>query len=74
MDPLAADKEELAVFGIGSDITLYTGKGCDECAYTGYYGRSGIFELLMVDDEIRKLILKSADANQLREMARGSAA
>ena len=66
VDPSAADKEELAVLGIGSDITLYTGKGCDLCAYTGYYGRSGIFELLIVDDEIRKLILKNADANQLR--------
>lgn len=70
VDRSAADKEELAVFGIGSDITLYAGKGCEQCAYTGYYGRSGIFELLMVDDEIRKLILKNADANQLRAAGR----
>lgn len=70
VDPSAADKEELAVLGIGGNVTLYTGKGCEKCAFTGYYGRSGIFELLIVDDEIRKLILKNADANQLRAAGR----
>jgi general secretion pathway protein E len=70
VDPSAADKAELATLGIGSDVTLYMGKGCDLCSYTGYYGRSGIFELLIVDEEIRRLILKNADANQLRQEGR----
>ena len=69
-DPSVADREELASFGLGTDITLYHGKGCEHCAFTGYYGRLGIFELLVVDDDIRTLILKNADANQLRESAR----
>jgi general secretion pathway protein E len=55
---------------LSSDIPLYKGKGCEHCSSTGYYGRSGIFELLLVNDDIRRLILKNADANQLREAAR----
>jgi general secretion pathway protein E len=65
----APDREELGLLGLPYDVRLYAGKGCEKCAHTGYYGRSGIFELMAVDDDIRKLILKSADANQLRESA-----
>ena len=66
----SADREALEKLGVSSDVTIYMGKGCEHCAYTGYYGRLGIFELLLVDDEIRSLILKSADANQLRDAAK----
>lgn len=69
-DLSAADKEELSVLGISRDIPLYKGKGCETCSYTGYYGRNGIFELLVIDDDIRKLILNNADSNQIRETAR----
>lgn len=69
-DLSAADKEELSVLGISRDIPLYAGKGCETCSYTGYYGRNGIFELLVIDDDIRKLILNNADSNQIRETAR----
>ena len=41
--------------------------GCPKCADTGYLGRTGIYELLMVDDEIQNLILKGADANVIRK-------
>lgn len=67
---IVVDKEELKLLGIGSDISLYRGKGCEKCAFTGYYGRTGIFELLLIDDDIRKLILKNADSNQIRELAK----
>jgi general secretion pathway protein E len=69
-DPSAAGAEELAPFGLGAQAELYRGKGCEKCTFTGYRGRAGVFELLVVDDEIRKLILRNADANELREMAR----
>jgi general secretion pathway protein E len=69
-DTSTADKEELAILGIGSDAPLFIGRRCEKCAFTGYYGRAGIFELLLIDDDIRKLILKKADSNQIREMAR----
>jgi len=70
VDPSIANKEELVKIGLSTDTTLYKGKGCEKCSHTGYYGRFGIFELLVVNDEIQRLILKSADANQLRQLAR----
>ena len=70
VDPAPANKEELKILGSSDAATLYRGRGCENCVSTGYRGRSGIFELLIVTDELRKLILKSADANQLRAMAR----
>jgi general secretion pathway protein E len=42
-----------------SGATLYEPKGCDACGHTGYRGRSGIFEVLTVDDDIRKSIAES---------------
>jgi general secretion pathway protein E len=69
-DPSIANKEELKLLGITGDITLYRGKGCEKCAFTGFYGRAGIFELLIIDDDVRKLILKNADSNQIRELAK----
>lgn len=74
--PSIAEKEEFARLGIGNEYKsyetykTYKGKGCDKCSFTGYYGRTGIFELLLIDDDIRKLILKNSDSNQIREMAR----
>jgi general secretion pathway protein E len=69
-ESVSADNEELKLLGLSSEMPLYKGKGCEHCSSTGYYGRSGIFELLLVNDDIRRLILKNADANQLREAAR----
>ena len=65
-DTSAISLEELSPFGFGADVDLYRGKGCDQCAHTGYRGRTGIYELLVVDDDIRRLILKNADASELR--------
>ncbi len=48
---------------------LFVGKGCPACAHTGYQGRTGIYELLAVDEAIRPLILRRADASALRQMA-----
>ena len=49
---------------------LYRGVGCNACRNTGYRGRTGIFELFVVDDEIRELILKSSPAYLIAESAR----
>ncbi len=48
---------------------LYKGKGCEKCLHTGYSGRSGIYELLIVSSDIRKLILDHADSGQIKEQA-----
>jgi len=45
------------------------GKGCKSCSNTGYHGRSGLFEILQVSDEIRMMLLKDAAATELRNQA-----
>lgn len=45
------------------------GKGCKSCSNTGYHGRSGLFEILQVSDEIRMMLLKDAPATELRNQA-----
>ncbi|HVM97528.1 MAG TPA: type II secretion system ATPase GspE, partial [Candidatus Acidoferrales bacterium] len=50
--------------------TVYRpGPGCAQCKRTGYKGRTGIHELLVVDDEIRSLVMKHADAAAIRRAA-----
>jgi len=50
--------------------TFFRGRGCDKCNNSGYKGRMAIFELMMVDDEMRELIMKQANTNVLRAHAR----
>lgn len=58
-------------FLIGKEVfDLYKGKGCDFCANTGFYGRTGIYELLMIDETMRSLILHNTDSNTLRTEAK----
>ena len=47
----------------------YRGKGCEECKFTGYHGRTGIFELLTLLDPIREMILEKTGANVIRQKA-----
>ena len=50
-------------------ITLYKGKGCDECRNTGYSGRIGIFEVFKITEEMGKLLLQHATSNHVEEQA-----
>jgi general secretion pathway protein E len=67
------DKESLQSIGINADMlegrTFYRGKGCPSCLNTGYIGRTGIFELMMLDDRVKNLILKTSDANAIKHRA-----
>ena len=67
------DKESLQSIGIDPDMVegrrFYRGKGCSSCLNTGYMGRTGIFELMMLDDRIKNLILKTSDANAIKRRA-----
>jgi general secretion pathway protein E len=53
-----------------STIQCWRGAGCDNCFGTGYTGRMGIFELMELDDELRRLIIRNADAIELTAAAR----
>lgn len=48
---------------------VYHGTGCHLCANTGYHGRTGIFELLVISEEIQRLIVSNASLGNLREQA-----
>jgi general secretion pathway protein E len=50
-------------------LTFYREVGCSKCLETGYRGRSGIYELLLIDDDVRALILKNVDAGTIRKTA-----
>ncbi len=49
--------------------TFYKGEGCDSCGGTGYKGRQGLYEVLLVNSAIRKAIMANAGTDELREVA-----
>ena len=63
--------EKFKVDGItlGKEIATYRGLGCKACNHTGYSGRSGIYEILVVDDEIRELIIKKVSSETIKKKA-----
>ena len=72
-EPYTPDESTLNLFNIGSEKlhgkTLYRAKGCEKCFKTGYKGRLAIFEILVVDTELKSLFLKTFDSNQIKSMA-----
>jgi general secretion pathway protein E len=65
--PSAADLDALGV--TPANVTLTRGKGCDECRGTGYRGRSGIYELFVIDEDARSLMLRRASTRDIRQHA-----
>jgi type IV pilus assembly protein PilB len=53
------------------DQKFYRGKGCDLCNNTGYKGRVGLFELMIMNDDLRDMVLGNVSVDELREAARG---
>jgi len=49
--------------------TFYSGAGCNLCANTGYRGRTGLFELLVMSEEIRRMLLTNASAGDIKAQA-----
>ena len=57
-------------FGINADkINIYHGTGCEDCKFTGYRGRTGIYEFLVLSEPISELIVKKASADQIKRKA-----
>jgi general secretion pathway protein E len=67
------DKGSLESIGLSPEDVVggkvYRGTGCPNCLHTGYKGRRGIFEFMFLDDDLKSLILRSADANDLKRQA-----
>ena len=62
---------ELAELGVRSaePVKAYRPKGCHRCHHTGYYGRVGIFELMVLDDELRAMIIQNTDSKSIKRLA-----
>ena len=67
------DEESLKNIGLTPEMVgeqgIYRGEGCSTCLKTGYKGRTGIFEMMILDDALKNLILKTSDANALKRLA-----
>ncbi len=57
-------------YGDIDKVILYKGVGCEACGNTGYSGRVGIFEVLEMEENIKKLVIKRAQSNEIMEAAR----
>lgn len=64
-------KEELEDIGLNGNESweIFKAKGCPKCMHTGYKGRIGIFEFMVIDEDIRNLITAKAPANEIRKKA-----
>jgi type II secretion system protein E len=51
------------------EVEFYEGKGCEECRFTGYQGRTGIYEVLPITEPIRELILSRASSQHIKQKA-----
>ena len=68
------DAETLADLELTSDQvagkSFFRGRGCDKCSGSGYKGRLGLYELLVMTDELRDLVVRNASTEEIRELAR----
>jgi type IV pilus assembly protein PilB len=74
-EPSVPSSEMLADLDLSpADIagrTFYRGRGCDTCNNSGYKGRVGLFELMIMNDDLRDMIMNGASRDDLRDRARG---
>jgi len=72
--PTAEEREQVGLSAeilaqAGNPSHVYKAQGCPACQGTGYQGRTGIYELMMVDDDIRALVLKNTDSSTIKKAA-----
>ncbi len=52
-----------------SDLHMFKGKGCEECSFTGFYGRTAIHEILVMSESVKQLIMKKASSYEIKKRA-----
>ena len=55
--------------GLPGETKFFRGKGCRFCNNTGFYGRSALLEIIMIDDVIREMIVKGSSSEQIEDYA-----
>jgi type IV pilus assembly protein PilB len=61
---------KLTALSIDPNATLHRGKGCEHCRMSGYFGRLGIFELVVMTPQLREMVLRSASEDELRQASK----
>jgi type IV pilus assembly protein PilB len=73
-EEVVPDADALADLEVTSDQIagkkFYRGRGCEKCNNSGYKGRLGLYELLIMTDELRDMVIRNASTEELREVAR----
>ena len=73
-EPIAPTEEQIIELQLSpEDVkgkTFFRGVGCSTCNNTGYKGRVGLFELMVMDDELREMIMTDAQTDHLRDRAK----
>jgi type IV pilus assembly protein PilB len=72
MKPATAEEKALLLVPVEEELDVVVAKGCPKCNETGYQGRTGLFEIMVVDRELRDLISKQASDLQLEDVALNS--
>lgn len=69
--PYNPPAEALEFWGLDNvkNANFQQGQGCFNCMHTGYKGRSGVYEVLLIDDLVKDLILKNASAHEISRVA-----
>jgi general secretion pathway protein E len=68
-EPVEPEEAIRSEMGLDAGQRFWMGRGCDTCLKSGYRGRTGIFELLAMEPEIRRLLMAGADAVNIKEAA-----
>lgn len=74
-EPFTPDPETLTELGLTQAEVMqhggqfFHGRGCEACRHTGYRGRTGIYEMMVIDDPIRNLIMQRENANMIKTIA-----
>ena len=71
---MEVDETTLGFFGYKKDNapTFYKGEGCDKCNHSGKKGRVGIYELLTMNDDLKRAVARGAKTDELRDVARAA--
>lgn len=70
-EAIVADVAEKKLLGAneGERVVHYKGKGCAACNHSGYAGRIGVYEIMNIDREIKDLILKTSNSDEVKDLA-----
>lgn len=71
-EPVLATDAECSLLQVSADHppTLFRPKGCEKCRYSGYAGRSGVYELIAIDETLRSMIHAGQSEQEMRKYAR----